>query len=234
MSRIDDELEQAVRDVESSEASALSSQASALEEGAASHDSAKAGANAAGAGEVTQPVVSDAEEPKRGWGLLVGLMALMGGILVLVFNGSEDAVVYSYKVNELKAKAAELGDRQVRVQGSLVYGSLAKKERPCEHRFQMTQTGEKAGGEPLTVLFPQCVVPDQFREVKGVDVEVTAEGRLESDGSLVASKIFAKCPSKYEMKETAEATGVRPQHNGNAPGAAVTTEMAGPRAEGIR
>ena len=52
----------------------------------------------------------------------------------------------------------------------------------------------------MEVHYAQCVVPDQFRDVKGVQVEVTAEGRLASDGHLVASKIFAKCPSKYEMK----------------------------------
>jgi len=220
MSRIDEELEQAVRDAEAPRKPV-------------NPDSRVAGAVRAArsqAGDPALPVVADAEERKRGWGLLAGLVALMGGILVLVFNGSEDAVVYSYKVDELKAKAAELADRQVRVQGSLVYGTLVKRDKPCEHQFLMTQTGEK-NGVPLKVSFPQCVVPDTFREVKGVDVEVTAEGRLNADGTLEATKLFAKCPSKYEMRETAESTGVRPDHKGAVP----KPEFNSPRVEeGIR
>lgn len=205
MSRIDDELEQAVREADNRPA------------GAASAGGPSAGAaSKAVAADVAAPVVADAEEPKRGWGLLAGLLGLMGGILLLVFNSGEDAVVYSYKVNELQAKAGELVDRQVRVQGSLVSGTLVRRDQPCEYRFQLHTTGEK-NGEPLKVQFPQCVVPDQFRDVQGVEVEVTAEGRLNADGSLEASKIFAKCPSKYEMRDNAAQMGKVPEHGGGAP-----------------
>ena len=52
----------------------------------------------------------------------------------------------------------------------------------------------------MTVLYPQCVVPDTFRDVPGVKVEVTAEGKLLPDGSFRAHQIMAKCPSKYDMR----------------------------------
>ena len=94
MSRIDDELEQAVRDAESKPRA---------EAGARGSDEARP--------VVSEPLGSDGESPKRGWGLLAGLGALMTGILVLVFNSGEDAVVYSYQIDELKAQAAELGER---------------------------------------------------------------------------------------------------------------------------
>jgi cytochrome c-type biogenesis protein CcmE len=213
MSRIDDELEQAVRDGEST-------------------PRAEAGA-AARAGDDARPVVSDPGasdgESKRGWGLLAGLGALMTGILVLVFNSGEDAVVYSYEIDELKAQAADLGERQVRVQGMLVSGTLTRRDSPCEYRFFMEKAGAK-GSEPLKVQYAQCVVPDTFRDVKGVEVEVMAEGRLAADGHLEASKIFAKCPSKYEMKEGAQAMGQRPDHGGGA----AKPEFVPPRVEGIR
>ena len=79
---------------------------------------------------------------------------------------------------------------------------------------------QKAGvqGAPLKVQYAQCVVPDTFRDVKGVEVEVTAEGRLAEDGHLEASKIFAKCPSKYEMREgAAKMGGQGPDHGGAKP-----------------
>jgi cytochrome c-type biogenesis protein CcmE len=209
MSRIDDELEQAVR--EGDHAAGAASGASSPRVAAA---------------DVTGPVVADAEERKRGLGLLAGLLALMGGVLVLVFNSGQDAVVYSYKVDELQAKSAELVDRQVRVQGSLVSGTLTRRDKPCEYRFQMRKTGDK-NGAPLGVQFPQCVVPDQFRDVKGVEVEVTAEGRLLADGTMEASKIFAKCPSKYEMRDNAAQTGKVPEHGGGA----AKPEFIAPRVE---
>jgi cytochrome c-type biogenesis protein CcmE len=227
MSRIDDELEQAVRDAEDG--------AEPNPTGAAQARPAASAAPLAGSAgrrpmELGGTDASDGEAPKRSWGLLAGLVALMGGVLALVFNGNDNAVVYSYTVDDLKAQAADLGERQVRVQGILVYGTLVKRDSPCEYRFMMQKAGAK-GSEPLQVVYPQCIVPDTFREVKGVDVEVTAEGRLAKEGGhLEATKIFAKCPSKYEMKEGAAEIGKAPDHNGSPP---KSSEFAMPQVDGI-
>ena len=161
--------------------------------------------------------MADAEERKRSWGLLAALLALGGGILALVLNGGQEAVAYSYQVDEVKAQGAALGERQLRVQGLLVSGTLTKRDDPCEYRFLMRKEGDKAG-EPLQVQYPLCVVPDTFRDVAGVAVEVTAEGRLAADGHLQATKIFAKCPSKYEMRESADKNGGKaPSHASGGP-----------------
>jgi cytochrome c-type biogenesis protein CcmE len=219
MSRIDDELEQAVQDSGQSPATDSAAEAPRPVSAAAAE-----GRSAMGDGP---------EEPqKKNWGLLAGLGALMTGILVLVFSSSEDASVYAYTVDDLTAQASELSGRQVRVTGTLVSGTLYRRDNPCEYQFNLqpsraaTAAGVSAAGlgtaaeknvEYLKVSFPQCVVPDTFRDVKGVEVEVTAEGRVNQDGSLEASKVFAKCPSKYEMRETATETGQRPDHAGGAP-----------------
>ena len=234
-SRIDDELEQAVRDAEADDsspgASASPSSASPSARAVAARAGSRDGTARAGAAhpDVARPVVADAEEQKRSWGLLAGLLAVGAGVLLFVFNSGEDAVVYSYQVDDLKAQAAELGDRQVRVQGILVPGTLVRRDEPCEHRFMMQKQGLK-NAEPLKVQYAQCVVPDTFREVAGVEVEVTAEGRLAEDGHLEASKIFAKCPSKYEMREGAAAMGQAPKHGGGMP----KPEFVPPKVEAIR
>jgi cytochrome c-type biogenesis protein CcmE len=212
MSRIDDELEQAVRDA-----------------GKGAEPGATGTAAKRSAVDAVRPVVADAEEHKRSWGLLAGLVALGGGVLFFVFNSGSDAVVYSYQVDEIKTQAADIGERQVRVQGLLVSGTLERRDEPCEYRFMMQKAGAM-GAEPLKVQYAQCIVPDTFRDVKGVEVEVTAEGRLSEDGHLEASKIFAKCPSKYEMKEGAQAMGARPDHGGNAP----KPEFIPPKVDGVR
>jgi len=209
MSGIDDELAQAVRETEATPAPAAGKTPQGLE--------------------AAQVGLQPEEEQKRSWGLLAGVLALGAGVLLFVFNSGEDAVVYSYQVDELKAQAADLGERQVRVQGMLVSGTLTRRDEPCEYRFMMQKAGVH-GAEPLKVQYAQCVVPDTFRDVKGVEVEVTAEGRLAEDGHLEASKIFAKCPSKYEMREGAAAMGKQPEHGGGA----AKPQFIEPKVEGIR
>jgi cytochrome c-type biogenesis protein CcmE len=219
MSQLDDELEQALRE---------SANGKRGPDGNATGAAGAGVARVSGA-EVASPVVSDApaeEASRRGWVLLGGLTVIMGGILALFFTSSKDSVTYAYGVDELQTRIADLGQRQVRVMGHLVSGTLVRRDTPCEYRFKMTK-----GDAVLPVSYAQCVVPDTFRDVKGVEVEVTAEGRMTPDGTLEASKIMAKCPSKYEMKEQASNTGVRPQHEANGPQSAIIA----PRVEeGIR
>lgn len=194
MSRIDEELEQAIRDADKGKPAA--------------------GKAAAAIADEARPVVADAQE-RKGWGLLAVLLVLAGGVLTLVFSGGEEAVVYSYKVEEMKAKAADLGERQLRVQGMLVAGSLVKRDNPCEYRFMVRDQGVTTG-EALQVRYPLCVVPDTFRDREGV--EVTVEGRLAPEGHMQATKIFAKCPSKYdpsthEMGDGSKAGAQASQYN---------------------
>jgi cytochrome c-type biogenesis protein CcmE len=149
--------------------------------------------------------------PRRNLGLLIGLLVMGGAVLCLVFFNSTGAAIYSLSVDKLLAQKSELGSRKVRVQGHLVSGSLQKRQEPCEYRFHMHSAGQE-----LEVRYPQCVVPDTFRDVQGMPVEVTAEGKVVGD-HLEATQIFAKCPSKYEMQNKAQDLGFAPEHGGGAP-----------------
>jgi cytochrome c-type biogenesis protein CcmE len=54
-------------------------------------------------------------------------------------------------------------------------------------------------------------VPDTFKDMPGMDVEVTAEGKLGADDKVfTATSIIAKCPSKYEMKQKSMAGEIAP------------------------
>jgi cytochrome c-type biogenesis protein CcmE len=137
--------------------------------------------------------------PKRNLGLLAGLLVMGGGILALVMTSFENASVYSRGVDQLVAEQAKLSGRNVRVEGTLVKGSLTQaKDGRCEYRFSVEKNGVK-----LPVRYASCIVPDTFRDVPGMDVAVTAEGTLANAGHFEATQIFAKCPSKYEMQERA-------------------------------
>jgi len=192
MSRVDDELAAAV---EASEASAEA-----------------------------QPVHGpEAEAPRprarRSLGLLIGLLVACGAILTLVFTNFKDAAIYSMGVDLLLKDQDKYKSRNVKVEGTLVKGTLMRRDQPCEYRFKMQKEGAV-----LPVRLASCVVPDTFRDMPGMDVDVTAEGKLASGGHFEASHIMAKCPSKYEMQQR-QKKGEAAPHTGTVP-AAIDTVSA--------
>lgn len=136
--------------------------------------------------------------PRRNLGLLVGLLVVGAGLVALVLSFQE-AAVYAKTVDQLMSERTKLAGRAVRVEGDLVKGSLVHQEKPCEYRFRMSSQGSE-----LPVRYAQCVVPDTFRDMPGMDVKVTVEGKIAADGHFEASQVMAKCPSKYEMREKAQ------------------------------
>jgi cytochrome c-type biogenesis protein CcmE len=149
----------------------------------------------------------DESDRKRNLGLLLGLLAVAGGILSLVFGGSTEDLKYSRTVEEVLADERG-GSKVLTVEGRLVHGSLVKRDQPCEYRFKL-RSKENSSGE-LSVHYPVCIVPDNFRDVAGIDVDVTATGKMKG-GVLTADNISTKCPTKYEMEQQAK-LGVKAPH----------------------
>lgn len=152
-------------------------------------------------------------------GLLVGLLVAAGGILALVLNNADDSAIYSKDVDQLLAQASKLKERNVNVKGMLVKGTLKSNlayvpKQPCEYRFVLYAKD----GQELPVRYGGCVIPDTFRDLPTMDVEVTATGKLTPEGYFQADHIMAKCPSKYEMKQRALAGEVAPHQGSQGPG----------------
>ncbi|MET0389106.1 MAG: cytochrome c maturation protein CcmE, partial [Polyangiales bacterium] len=124
------------------------------------------------------------------------VFAILGGALSLLMFGSEasDALVYSKLVNEVLTKPEDFKGRELRVEGELKQGSIEFRESPCEYRFVLGKESKE-----MAVRFPQCIVPDTFKD--GVGLQVSVQGKLTNDGYFLANKVIAKCPSKYEMQE---------------------------------
>jgi cytochrome c-type biogenesis protein CcmE len=137
------------------------------------------------------------------------VVALLGGAVgLLIFGGSaSDAFVYSKLVHEVMNEPAAFQGRELRVEGLLKPGSIKFREDPCEWRFVI----EKEGKE-MPVEFPQCVVPDTFRD--GMGISVTVQGKLRPDQpSFIANQVVPRCPSKYEMQQRKQKGEVMPHAN---------------------
>lgn len=144
-----------------------------------------------------------ADEPtprKKGvpsWAFAALAFLLLAGTIagLLLGSGASDAFAYSKLVDEVMADPDAFRDRELRVEGELTQGSILFREEPsCEWRFVLNK-----GGHQMNVRFPECVVPDTFRD--GMGISVTVQGRLQPDDTFLADQVVPRCPSKYEMQQ---------------------------------
>ena len=172
---------------------------------------------------------ASAEESRKGLsaGLKIGIIVVvLGGAVALLLFGSSasDAFVYSKLVDEVMTKPQEFAGRELRVEGQLKPGSIKFREDPCEWRFVI----EKAGKE-MPVEFPQCVVPDTFRD--GMGISVTVQGKLTGQGGFLANQVVPRCPSKYEMQQKKKNGEVMPHatptSQGSPPAPGTSTMLQG-------
>jgi cytochrome c-type biogenesis protein CcmE len=119
--------------------------------------------------------------------LIVGAV-LLAAVGFLVFNALGSSMAYFQTVGELKASGKGLNGEQIRVGGGVEPGSIEERALSEELRFMITD-----GTNTLPVVY-DGIVPDIFQE----DVEVVAEGTIGPDGTMVATKLLTKCPSRFE------------------------------------
>jgi len=119
------------------------------------------------------------------------LMALIVGSLVwLAVGGVKDTKTYYKTIPELEKldKTAQAG--RLRVGGDVKPGSIVKTGANVSfvlHQGDQTLKVVYTGSDPL---------PDTFRD----NAQALAEGHLGDNGVFTATKIQAKCASKYEAK----------------------------------
>lgn len=129
--------------------------------------------------------------------IAIVLTLFAGGLVALMLmSQAGDAMTYSKLVDEVVAHPDRYRDRQLRVEGTLTQGSIRFREEPCEWRFVVEKNGRS-----MPVRFPECVVPDTFRD--GFGISVTVQGHLQPNGSFLANEVIPRCPSKYEMQQRA-------------------------------
>ena len=69
-------------------------------------------------------------------------------------------------------------------------GSLIKDSSGLGIHFQIADTASN----PLAVVYRGGQVPD----VMGDNIEIVAEGKLDTQGTFTATNVLAKCPSRLE------------------------------------
>lgn len=116
-----------------------------------------------------------------------GVIAL--AVAYLVTMGLQGTTEYFLTVSELQAKGSSGQNQMVRVSGNLVPGSLTRESSGLAVRFLIA---DEAATTPLSVVYKGGQVPD----IIGDNIEIVAEGKLDSAGSFAATNVLAKCPSR--------------------------------------
>jgi cytochrome c-type biogenesis protein CcmE len=124
-----------------------------------------------------------------------GVIAL--AVVYLVAIGLQGTTVYFLTVSELQAKGATAQSQPFRVSGNLVPGSLARDATGLGIHFSIA---DAAAATPLTVTYKGGQVPD----IIGDNIEIVAEGRLDGQGTFMATNVLAKCPSRLADVEPTE------------------------------
>jgi len=124
-----------------------------------------------------------------GLGLLV-----LGVAMVLILNAFQSNLVFFFTPTQVVSGEVPQG-RSFRIGGMVEDGSLVRENDGLTVRFIVTDTAKRV---PVTY---KGILPDLFKEGKGA----VAQGKLNADGTFVASEVLAKHDENYMPPEAAEA-----------------------------
>jgi len=118
------------------------------------------------------------------------IVVIIGTLVWLAIGGINETKTYYKTIGELHQMGPEAFGKRLRVAGDVEPGSILRKGREVEFTLQQEKLNLKVvynGVDPL---------PDTFRD----GAQALADGKIGEDGVFRASKIQAKCASKYEAK----------------------------------
>src|SRR4051794_16042877 len=118
------------------------------------------------------------------------IVAIIGTLVWLAAGGINETKTYYKEIKEVQAMGEKERDGRLRVGGDVVPGSIIRDGK--EVRFTIHQADLK-----LNVVYNGIdPLPDTFKDGS----QALVDGKLRPDGVFHASKIQAKCASKYEAK----------------------------------
>lgn len=126
--------------------------------------------------------------------LIIVFSLFFGVIGTLVYTSIGNAATFYMTVDELKENEEEAIGKPIKVSGKIVGDTIEFNSD------KILLTFELRGDDDVTYRVPiqyEGAKPDTLND----GWEAIVEGELKPDGTLVASELLVKCPSKYEAME---------------------------------
>ena len=120
------------------------------------------------------------------------IVALSSGAIGFTTFALRDNINLFYPPSDINSGRAPI-NRNIRVGGMVVEGSIERSEKDLETRFTVTDY------EASVVIQYTGILPDLFEEGQGV----VAEGILSESGVIIASEVLAKHDENYMPPEVA-------------------------------
>ena len=121
-------------------------------------------------------------------------IALLAAAVALVLSALEENIVFFHSPSDVAAAKAPTG-RTFRLGGLVAEDSVQRTEGSTTVAFIVTD-----GAADIRVSYTG-ILPDLFREGQGV----VTEGKLNADGTFIATEVLAKHDETYMPPEVAEA-----------------------------
>lgn len=125
--------------------------------------------------------------------ILVGLVAL-GMAVALILNAFKSNLVFFFTPTQVAQGQVPQG-RSFRIGGLVETKTVRRETDGLTIHFVITDTVHRV---PVTY---KGILPDLFKEGKGA----VAQGRLDAEGTFIASEVLAKHDENYMPPEAAEA-----------------------------
>ncbi len=125
---------------------------------------------------------------RKGIGLVVALVLVLGAFGYMVYGGIGENLVYFLEPPELLARGEAAYDTPVRLGGMVVPGSVVWDAEAINLSFEM-----KSSGTETIEVHSSKAPPQMFRENMGVVVE----GKLTRAGVFEASNVMVRHSNEY-------------------------------------
>lgn len=131
------------------------------------------------------------------------IAAIVVTLAWMAVGGVRESATYYVTLDELLAMENP-GTKRIRVGGDVADGSIVRLASSVEFRLHQQDEG-MADPTVLDVIYTGAdPLPDTFRD----KAQALCDGYLRSDGKFEATKIQAKCASKYEAAPADDAAPV--------------------------
>ena len=127
----------------------------------------------------------------------VGGPVIAAAVIYLIVSSLSSSAQYYLTVKEMRQKGQAMSGRSLRVSGFVIGDSIAYNPQASSLSFNIVDTHEEltATGKVDTLKIVYIgPKPDLLQH----EAQAIAEGKLNPDGTFVASNLLLKCPTRYE------------------------------------
>jgi cytochrome c-type biogenesis protein CcmE len=134
-------------------------------------------------------------------------VAIIAAVVWLAMGGMNESKTYFKTISELTRMGPQAPTKRLRVDGYVEPGSIVRSGAEVSFVLRQDPNKRQQDGLRLKVLYKGMEpLPDTFKD----HAQAIADGKLGPDGVFEATKIRAKCASKYEAKPQLKKNTTRP------------------------